>query len=67
MADTFVPALQYPDHHKKLVSEVEAAQETYLAVGGNVSKIGKARKAKDLTLARLHAFNRGELIPDPWR
>jgi hypothetical protein len=58
------PALQYPGFHDKLVRDVEAKTKASLALIGQVAEIGAAIKAKDAALARLEAFNRGDLIPD---
>jgi hypothetical protein len=61
---TTTPALQYPELHKELVRDAEAKTKAWLALAGQVSEIGTAGKEKDAALARLAAFNRGDLIPD---
>jgi hypothetical protein len=60
---TDIPTLKYPAFCKELVRDVGAKTRAWLALAGQISRIGAAGKAKDAALARLAAFNRGELTP----
>jgi hypothetical protein len=56
-----IPALQYPELHKRLLADVYAAHAACLAA--TIPGICEARQQKEGALARLFAFDRGELTP----
>jgi len=56
-----MPYMQYPELFKRLLAEADAAHQACLSA--TIPEIREARKRKDRALARLFAFNRGELTP----